>query len=293
MSAYDSALIGPTIVRPAMGAGLSRDARLLNIEAYVWSRQHLTDGRIPAGSLRWVTDAEDPETLAWALVECGVWERDRDGWVIVGFLDTQMSAERVMAQRDSNRERYARYLAGQGGKRQRVGSALAPKGRNSQRVANTAASAVVSSPGRDNAAANAVDNDTDLKRSARSVPAASASAPAAAPRGMVCEWTDCPNKGEGVTYYKNVGMGVCKTHALWSDDPRIALLVPGMSWEEGHAVLPGFVVDQDGYPADWGTCEACDRWWPRGGEPGMVLDDHAPCFDDEEAEGIERPGSGA
>lgn len=122
MSSYDAAIIDTeTIEHPALLA-LSRSVRLVHLEAIVWSRLHHTDGKIPALSLRRLTDEPDHLEAARQLVEAGVWQSSAQGWSIVGFLDKQMSAERVRQKRELSRERYDRWQAG---KREKGSNALA------------------------------------------------------------------------------------------------------------------------------------------------------------------------
>src|SRR5438105_2184391 len=99
------------IEHPAL-LDLPRGVRLLHIEATVWSKFHQTDGHIPASSLRRITDEPDYQTAAAALVAAGLWAVTATGWTIVGFLDKQMSAERVRLKREDAKARYDRYQTG-------------------------------------------------------------------------------------------------------------------------------------------------------------------------------------
>lgn len=87
---------------------LSRDARLLHIEALGWSNEQLTDGYIPAAVLRKITDAENPEPLITELVEHGLWSDAPDGGWFVEWTD-QETAERVKARRAERAEIQRRY----------------------------------------------------------------------------------------------------------------------------------------------------------------------------------------
>lgn len=62
---------------------VSRSARLLHVEALVYCNKHTDhelDGLLPAGALRRITDAEDPEALVVELVAAGLWEVVELGW---------------------------------------------------------------------------------------------------------------------------------------------------------------------------------------------------------------------
>src|SRR5207237_6429574 len=102
------------IEHPAL-LDLPRGVRLLHIEATVWSKFHQTDGHIPASSLRRITDEPDYQTAAAALVAAGLWAVTATGWTIVGFLDKQMSAERLRRKREDAKARYDRSQPGKRG----------------------------------------------------------------------------------------------------------------------------------------------------------------------------------
>ncbi len=78
---------------------MSRDARLLGVEAEAWSDDQETDGRIPRNALRRITDAEDPASLVAELVSTGRWVESDEGWTVVGFLDRHDSADARAAAR--------------------------------------------------------------------------------------------------------------------------------------------------------------------------------------------------
>lgn len=96
---------------------LSRDARLLGIEAECWSDDQETDGDIPAGALRMLTDADDPAALAAELVDGGYWtERKGGGWSIEGFLERHEDSDSraTMRAAESARQRgYRNHAKGQ------------------------------------------------------------------------------------------------------------------------------------------------------------------------------------
>jgi hypothetical protein len=93
---------------------LGRSTRLLYVEGLVYSNRVLTDGFIPDGALRRLTDHEDPEDAAGQLEGCGLWERRPDGWYIADFhtqrtADEVRKAQRAAATRQARRRR---HLAG-------------------------------------------------------------------------------------------------------------------------------------------------------------------------------------
>src|SRR5512142_634797 len=106
MSSYDAAIIDTEILEHPDLLDLPRGARLLNIEAIVWSRLHHTDGRIPRQALRKLTDEPDPVAAARLLTSAGRWVMTDIGWMIVDFLEKQWSAEKVRAKREDARKRY-------------------------------------------------------------------------------------------------------------------------------------------------------------------------------------------
>jgi hypothetical protein len=122
-SSYDSALVDVAMIEDPRLLALERGARLLHLEALVWSKAHLTDGFIPARAIARLTDEPDPRQAAGALVDAGLWTMTDAGWRLIDFLETQMSAARVRAKRQSSRERYDRWQASQETKR--VGGATA------------------------------------------------------------------------------------------------------------------------------------------------------------------------
>lgn len=88
---------------------LPRGARLLHVEATVWSNQHGTDGHVPSHMLGRISDEPDTDTAAAQLTAAGLWQAADDGWTLPGFLDDQPSAEDVDRAARSNRERQRRY----------------------------------------------------------------------------------------------------------------------------------------------------------------------------------------
>jgi hypothetical protein len=94
-SSYDAALVDTAMIESEAMLSLDYEVRWLWLEALVWSKQHRSDGRIPAGRLRRLTDLGDPEVAATALVEAGLWLMTADGWQIVDYADTQLTKARV------------------------------------------------------------------------------------------------------------------------------------------------------------------------------------------------------
>ena len=100
----DRALAEPRFTR------VSRDARLLHLEAMAWTMAYGDgDGSMARHSLRRATDANEPEALATELVEAGLWTGTDDGWQVTFMLDDQLSPDEIARQRAFNRTRQARY----------------------------------------------------------------------------------------------------------------------------------------------------------------------------------------
>lgn len=89
--------------------GLSRSARLLDVEGRVWSNKALTDGAIPPAALRRMTDSDNVGSDLQELVEAGLWEVAESGYQIVDWTENQEPADKVRARREAGRERQARY----------------------------------------------------------------------------------------------------------------------------------------------------------------------------------------
>lgn len=85
----------------------SRSARLLLVEAMVWSNRMLTDGRVPSNVLRRISDSEDLDGDSKALAEAGLWDVDGDEYVI-DWTD-QENAEDVRDRQEVRNERQRRY----------------------------------------------------------------------------------------------------------------------------------------------------------------------------------------
>lgn len=108
-SSYDAALVDVATIEDHRLLTLPRGVRLLYLEALVWSKAHLTDGFIPATALNRLTDEPEAHQAAKELARVGLWDMTDAGWRILGFLDTQMSAQRVREKREAARERYDRW----------------------------------------------------------------------------------------------------------------------------------------------------------------------------------------
>lgn len=65
----------------------------------------LTDGFIPQGQVRKLADLDNPLELAARLVEHGLWERVKDGFLIHDYLEYNPSRQQVMAERGAAKER--------------------------------------------------------------------------------------------------------------------------------------------------------------------------------------------
>lgn len=94
---------------------LSRSARLLDIEATVFSNKVLSDGFIPATALRRITDSSDVDADTTELVAAGRWEAVDGGWQIANWTKSQEPAERVRKRQDKWAERAIRARLHRGG----------------------------------------------------------------------------------------------------------------------------------------------------------------------------------
>lgn len=87
---------------------VSRDARLLHVEALVWCNRMLTNGELPAAAIRRLTDSPDPEASAAELEEAGHWTADGAGGWLIDWTDQEDSSE-VRKRREANAERQRNY----------------------------------------------------------------------------------------------------------------------------------------------------------------------------------------
>jgi len=86
---------------------VSRSARHLLVELYVFGNRLLLDGRIPRVQLRRLTDSEDAEDDLAELLSAEVVTEDGD--VLVIDWKDQRTREEVLAQREYNAEKNRRY----------------------------------------------------------------------------------------------------------------------------------------------------------------------------------------
>jgi hypothetical protein len=87
---------------------VSRDARLLHIEALVWCNKRLTDGRVDSGAVARFTDAEDWKFLVGELEASGAWRPvSEDVWQL--DWSDQDDAEDVLARKAARAETQKKY----------------------------------------------------------------------------------------------------------------------------------------------------------------------------------------
>lgn len=94
---------------------LSRDAQLVEVEAFVYGNRTGTDGAIDRRALRRVTGSDDPEAAAAELVAAGLWIVTNTGWQVVGWSELQPTAADVLRRRTQEQQRSARWRAHQRG----------------------------------------------------------------------------------------------------------------------------------------------------------------------------------
>jgi len=93
--------------RPAV-LGVTRSARLLLLEMYVYGNRHTTDGEVPEAAIPRLTDAEDWRGLLADLAAAGLVEAvDGGAWQL--DWSEQETAEQVKARREANQEKQRRY----------------------------------------------------------------------------------------------------------------------------------------------------------------------------------------
>ncbi len=85
--------------------GLSRDDRLLLIEATVYSNRVLSDGHIPTATVRIFTDHPEPWAGMGRLAAAKLLEEVVDGWEIVDFARNQRTRHQVEHTRETTRRR--------------------------------------------------------------------------------------------------------------------------------------------------------------------------------------------
>jgi hypothetical protein len=127
---------------------LSRDARLLGVEAEAWADLQETDGLVPRRALRVVTDLDYGEPFVAELVAAGRWAETDDGWEIIGFLDRHDSSSTRADDRAFNSARQRGYQRHAKGKHN-------PDGPRSCKSCESTRNAV------NNTVRNSVNNDVD------------------------------------------------------------------------------------------------------------------------------------
>jgi hypothetical protein len=76
---------------------LPDNAYRLYWDAIMWSREKLTDGRIPKAMLNQVSPARNPRQAITILTTRGLWEPLIDGWQIHDYADHQETLAEVEA----------------------------------------------------------------------------------------------------------------------------------------------------------------------------------------------------
>jgi hypothetical protein len=164
---------------------LTRDARLLGVEAEAWSDRQETDGRIPGNALRRITDAEAVDPLVAELVAAGRWTATEAGFQIEGFLDRHDSAAEREVGKEANAARLKGWRQHQVGRHNAAGPrpcSSCTAVRNS--VSNGVRNATRSEARRSDSEAEAEASSDSQARSAASPPPASAAALARAGRPL-------------------------------------------------------------------------------------------------------------
>jgi hypothetical protein len=101
------ALLSDDLMLRLEASGVSRDARLLHVEAIVYCATALTDGDVRIRLPR-ISDAEDTDGCADELVEAGLWERIAGGYRVLDGMEHQRSRDEVELAREAARERKER-----------------------------------------------------------------------------------------------------------------------------------------------------------------------------------------
>lgn len=99
--------LGDDWVQQLEAASVSRPARLLLAEMYVWSNRLLTDGKVPRTQVTRLSDSEDTEAELAELVALGVIDVDDDIFTL--DWSDQEQGEVVRARKVANAERQKRY----------------------------------------------------------------------------------------------------------------------------------------------------------------------------------------
>lgn len=124
--------IGAEFLTDPSFLSISRGARLLHIEATIWSNQQGTDGRVPAYMLARISDDPDVDAAAQELINADRWEREFNGetyvdeksgkrfmrtvaFQLIDFLDNQPSADDAARTRKLAADRQRRLRQHRGG----------------------------------------------------------------------------------------------------------------------------------------------------------------------------------
>lgn len=164
--------------------GLSRDARLLGVEAEAWSDNQETDGFILRRGLGMITDAVDPEALAVELVEGGYWTATDDGWEIIGFTERHMTSEARTESRTESAARIRGSRNHQNGRHTAEGPRYCAECSAERSAVRSGVRTVVDAK---REARSAKRSPTSLARSASPSASATGSAPLARPKRVMSE----------------------------------------------------------------------------------------------------------
>jgi hypothetical protein len=93
-----------TLEQPKIMA-IPRYARLVHLEAILWSSRQLSDGRIPRHMLDRLTDEPNAVEAAAELVAGRLWRATKTGWQIIGFKDDYMSKDEILEHRKAEADR--------------------------------------------------------------------------------------------------------------------------------------------------------------------------------------------
>lgn len=83
--------------RPALG---------LHMMTLAFCMHHGTEGSVPSWFVEdQLPDPRERTAAVGALVDCGLWSENGDGWIVHDFLDYNPSNEDVQARKEADRER--------------------------------------------------------------------------------------------------------------------------------------------------------------------------------------------
>lgn len=80
-------------------ATVGGDAGWLHVCAIAYCSRNLTDGFVPSGAIRQLSDRNKPNVLATRLVDAGLWELASNGYIIHDYLDYNPTRVEVEAER--------------------------------------------------------------------------------------------------------------------------------------------------------------------------------------------------